>query len=418
MVDDLLNASLIGGPLSPIVFGLTIALFVALFALSGTKRRVVRPLGGGAAGAVVALVITWLAIDVFDVIGVDPSVKTRLWVVAVGAGLGFATVCIVQGPWSQRVVGILAAVAVVFSGALGINIDVGYFPTLRVALGLSTIPRLDLDASPHERPPATGIVGSQMIPGKVSHFPAREAVIYVPPAARVANPRPMPVLVMLSGQPGAPSDIVAAGRVGEIMDNYASKHDGVAPIVVIPDQLGSPNTNPMCVDGARGNTDTYLAVDVPAWIRAHFSVLPSPSAWTIGGYSQGGTCSIQLGAGHPDVYGNILDVAGERVPGGGIEKDAIAGVFAHNRDAYVAAWPENVLKKHAPYADSVAVFAVGANDGRFALNAKALTDAAKAAGMHATYLEVPGASHDWATVQFAITNTVSVMVDRSGITAQ
>ncbi len=418
MVDDLLNVGLIGGPLPPIVYGLTITLFAVLAALSGAKRRLVPRIVGCIAGVIAALVTTWFLIDVCDVIGIDPSQTTRLWLLAVGAGLGFALVCIVQGPWVQRVVGVLAAVSVVVSGALGINSDIGYFPTLRTALGISTVPRLELGGPPRETLPATGTVGSQMIPGAVSHFAAREALVYVPPAAHIANPKPMPVLVMLSGQPGSPGDILTAGKLAELMDKFASDHNGIAPLVVIPDQLGAPDSNPMCVDGARGNTDSYLAIDVPTWIRAHFSVLPSPAAWTIGGYSQGGTCSIQLGAAHPNVYGNIVDIAGELVPGGGNEKDAIAGVFAGNRNSYVAAWPENVVKKHAPYADSVAVFAVGANDSRFAPNSKRLANAAKAAGMHATYLEAPGASHDWATVQYAIANTIGMMIDRSGISAQ
>jgi len=252
----------------------------------------------------------------------------------------------------------------------------------------------------------------------VSHFAARDAVIYVPPAAHVVNPKPVPVLVMLSGQPGNPSDILTSGKINELMDNYARHHDGVAPLVVIPDQLGSPEVNPMCVDGARGNSETYLSVDVPSWIRAHFSVVSSPAAWTIGGFSQGGTCSIQLGAGHADVYGNILDIAGELVPGGGAEKEAIAEVFAGNHAAYSAALPQNLLGSHAPYSDSVAVFAVGSNDGRFIPYAKTLTSAASAAGMHATYLDVPGASHDWATVQYAVTNTIGMMVERSRVSDQ
>ncbi len=42
------------------------------------------------------------------------------------------------------------------------------------------------------------------------------------------------------------------------LDRLAAAHHGLAPIVVMPDQLGEATRNPMCVDGPLGDSRTYL----------------------------------------------------------------------------------------------------------------------------------------------------------------
>ena len=87
-----------------------------------------------------------------------------------------------------------------------------------------------------------------------------------------------------------------------VMDTYASQHDGVAPVVVIPDDTGTFLGNPLCVHSALGQVDAYLAVDVPAWIARNLQVSTDHVDWAVGVRSYGGTCSLQLAVNHPDVY--------------------------------------------------------------------------------------------------------------------
>ena len=110
------------------------------------------------------------------------------------------------------------------------------------------------------------------------------------------NPPALPVLVMLSGQPGSPENLFLAGHIDAELDAYARQHDGLAPIIVAPDQLSAPDVNPMCVDSAIGNSATYLTVDVPAWIRANLHVDDGPGGWGIGGFSQGAAAVAVLSA--------------------------------------------------------------------------------------------------------------------------
>ena len=122
--------------------------------------------------------------------------------------------------------------------------------------------------------PGTGAVYQVNIPGVRSGFAARPGYIYLPPAYLV-RPRPqLPVLVLLGGQPGDPRAWVDSGQVQAVMDAFASRHHGVAPVVVMADDLGGYFANPMCLNSRLGNVQTYLTVDVPDWITSHLQVRP------------------------------------------------------------------------------------------------------------------------------------------------
>ena len=135
------------------------------------------------------------------------------------------------------------------------------------------------------------------IPNDRSQFSARPANIYLPPAALSEKPPALPVFVLLAGQPGSPDRLFTAGSIPAMMDAYAAQHDGLAPVVVSPDQNGSSFHNSLCVDSpVYGKAETYLSRDVPAWIRANLPVASQPRLWAIGGFSQGGTCSQPTGS--------------------------------------------------------------------------------------------------------------------------
>ena len=132
--------------------------------------------------------------------------------------------------------------------------------------------------------PKTGAVYQVSIPGVRSGFEARPGYIYLPPAY-LATPRPqLPVLVLLGGQPGDPRTWVDSGQIQAMMDGFANLHHGLAPIVVMPDDLGSEFANPMCLNSRLGNVQTYLTVDVPNWITSHLQVRSPEQGWAIGGW--------------------------------------------------------------------------------------------------------------------------------------
>jgi len=258
-------------------------------------------------------------------------------------------------------------------------------------------------------------VGKVDIPATESGFPARGAYVYLPPAAFAAEPPALPVVVAMAGQPGEPADIFRAGQVDRILDEVAAEHDGLAPIVVVPDQLGDPTVNPMCLDGPYGASETYLTVDVPDWIRASLNVSEDPADWAVTGFSQGGTCSLQLAAAHPELFGALLDIAGEEAPSLGTVEETIERGFGGDADAYRAATPEAILAANAPYEDSVALFAAGEHDRKYSASMRAMSALAAEAGMAVTVLVSPGTAHDWNTARYGLREGFARLLPRWGI---
>ena len=426
----------IGGPL-PVVLEILAAL--AAVAL------IVRPLPRGARmrwlvtvvavlvlGAAVGLLACWVVGDLLNAFDVTLSAISRAWVAAAFAGIALAVASLVRSRAGRRIGAVAAAVVFALLGAVGVNADFGQYPTLASIVGVSSFPDLPASAaeaqlaaraapsataawSPPADLPAKGLVGGVTIPATVSHFAARQALVYLPPAALVAHPPALPVLIMLAGQPGSPENVFISGHLDTVLDELAAKHHGLAPIVVVPDQLSEPQVNPMCVDSTIGNSATYLTVDVPAWIRANLDVSATSSGWGIGGFSQGGTCATQLGAGHPELFGSILDISGELEPKVGSPAETIAAGFGGSAADYDAAKPLSIIAAHAPYADMVGVFAAGALDTKYTPWVATVAAAAKSAGMSTTVLSSPGTAHDWHTVKYAYENGLPLLFQRWGL---
>ncbi|NRG40665.1 hypothetical protein HRK28_06985 [Rathayibacter sp. VKM Ac-2835] len=422
-MNTLLGLSLVSGPVVVAVYavsGLALLLLVLAFARStrrGRRRRLVLAAGVLLLGLLAGWVLAGLVGGTGGPFGVDFTPVTRVWI---GLGLGGLAVALIalghalaHRRTRRALASALVGILVVTTAAMTVNIDFGQYPTVRSLLGISAYPTV---ADPIATPagnhasletwtapagmPTAGSVTNVAIPATQSGFPARDAVVYLPPAAQTENPPLLPVMVMLSGQPGSPSDPLAVEHLQQSLDAYAAAHAGLAPIVVSPDQLGDPTANPMCIDSPLGKSATYLTVDVPNWIRANLPVLGDAHDWAIGGLSQGGTCAIQLGAGYPQLFGNIVDASGELAPTLGDDATTIQQGFGGDAAAYEAAKPAAILARNAPYKDSFAVFGVGANDTSFLTGVQTLHAAAQAAGMDTTYLEVPNSAHDataWST---------------------
>ncbi len=196
--------------------------------------------------------------------------------------------------------------------------------------------------------PSTGTVGTADIPGLQSHFHARPAWVYEPPAARTANPPRLPVLIAISGEPGSPSDVFIAGGLQAKLDAIARSHLGVAPIVVVPDQLGSFRNNTMCLDSPKGNSATYVTVDVRSWVLRHLPVSADRRDWAVGGFSQGATCAVQFASEDPQLFGSFLAISPELGPLDYTIAHTVKESFGGSRAAFDAAQPVAIMRRMAP----------------------------------------------------------------------
>lgn len=409
---------------------LSVALFVFLL-WRNTRRRLLGGIAAALVGALLGLTVVWLVSDVWDTFGIALTEVVHVWVVLLFSGVFLAMFNLWASKWQRKVIAVVSLFAFIITAAAGINIDFGAYRNLNDALGItpySALPAARMSAHAgtmdpslakswarrtHPGMPKYGTVGMVTIPATQSHFVARKAVVYLPPAALVADAPVLPVLMLFSGQPGAPIDMFTSGEVPAMLDAYAAKHDGLAPIVIVPDQLGTPLKNPMCADSRSGKAATYLNVDVRGWVLDHLHVATSGRYWAVGGYSEGGTCAIQFGAGRPDLFGTLIDILGEVVPTMGA--NTLNDAFGGSRSAYDAIKPLHLLAEHGPYADSVAIFGYGARDKQYGAYVKRVEAAATRAGMKTRLIEAPNSGHDWNTVRYVLTRSLSQVCGRLGL---
>lgn len=409
--------------------GAAVALvFAVILMLRRGKRRALTALAAVVAGAALGFVAIWLIVDVWDLLPIPITTKMKCWAIALLAGLALVAVNFRGSPRWRKVVAIIAIPVFVAVAGLGVNAEIGLNRTLGSLMGISTIPPIDLppvaepDTTDQNVPlweswkppadmPATGVQGITDIPNTKSGFIARPAGIYLPPAALVSNPPRLPFVLMLMGQPGNPEPKVIA----EVLEKFAAVNNGLAPIVVVADQVGPEQNDTLCVDSKKfGKVETYLMKDVVDYARAKLGILEDREYWTIAGYSNGGQCAISLGAKHPDIFGNVLDISGEEYPGAENSAKNLAQVFNGNQAAYDAEKPINIMATRQ-YTDMTAIFTAGSDDAPYVATAKKVAAAAAAAGMDVHYFEVPNGGHTFAALSGGLQLGFEVLYPRLGL---
>ncbi|MDB5181343.1 MAG: hypothetical protein JWP13_106 [Candidatus Saccharibacteria bacterium] len=170
-----------------------------------------------------------------------------------------------------------------------------------------------LESRLHPKLAYKGSLYSTQIPGITSGFKARDALLYLPPAYD-AQSVTFPVIILLTGVPGSPGDWLHGEHFEQTMDSFAARHQGISPVVVIPDHNGTFNNDTECVNSNRGNVETYLTTDVPTYLKSHFHVSQSQANWAIGGLSEGGMCAAMLTLRHQNIYQHFLDMSGDPAP--------------------------------------------------------------------------------------------------------
>jgi S-formylglutathione hydrolase FrmB len=428
----LLDSSLTSGVVPIAVGTLCAAVFVAVILRRPAPRWTLAYAIAAVAGAALGFAIAWYVGDVRDAFNVTLIFATRAWFALGVAGIAVAATSLWRARGWRIPLGIASILLFALVGGIGINATVGEFPSVADALGLDTTHALHVTSrKPHKIEsttlplwktwnapagmPTVGTVGTVTIPATQSHFAARSAIVYLPPAALVAHAPALPVIEFLSGQPGSPQTVIDAGQLPEILNAFAASHDGLAPIVVIPDQLGSPQDNPMCLNSGLGNVATYLTVDVPRWIRSHLNVLSARADWTIGGFSEGGTCSIQLGTKNRALFGSIIDVSGQSAPFNGSVAHTIRVGFGGSLAAYRAGTAPALLAAGAPFTTTVGVFTVGQDDTKYGPQSAVVEKAARAAGMRVHAFVSPGTAHDWYTERYGLRVALPVLSARWGL---
>jgi S-formylglutathione hydrolase FrmB len=354
----------------PLTVQLATAVVLAA-ALGGRSRhwwRVRLPLAALVGGAV-AYATRWYIVDrgLTD----EPAPPTLwLWI----ALTGMAAAVLILGWRSarnwRRGAMLLAVPSCLLSGALVLNLWVGYFPTVQTAWNQITsgpLPDQTDQAAvaamvaSGTRPPH-GTVVPVSIPSDASHFKHRGELVYLPPEWYASNPPPrLPAVMMIGGQFNTPADWTRAGNAVRTLDGFAATHQGRAPVLVFVDSGGAFNNDTECVNGTRGNAADHLTKDVVPYLISHFGVSPDRSGWGVAGWSMGGTCAVDLTVMHPDMFSAFVDVSGDYFPNAGNKAQTIARLYGGNADAWAAFDPTTVINRHGPYTGVAGWFAISSD---------------------------------------------------------
>ncbi|MBS1898803.1 MAG: esterase [Actinobacteria bacterium] len=433
MLRWLLELDLVDGPVPWTIWILAAAGAVALLIRPLRRRWIVRAGIGILLGALVGwFLVVWADVTKAFELPMPPDVKW--WTTGGFALLGLSIVSLWRSRWWQKAIGILTIVTSVLSMFLGINLAFGLDRSLGEILGVNTLASAGGFAAPLTTPAPTTplsetwhapagmrksgetrvLSGDLKIPSTGGFVP-RDASIYLPPAALVKDPPALPVMVLMMGLPGSPNPRAVAG----VLNGFAAKHQGLAPIVIVADQLGSQTQNPGCVDSkAFGGVETYFNTDIPNWIRTHLRVLPDAKDWTIAGYSNGGACSFIYGARHPEIWGNIANTSGEPWAGFADPASVLKPVYGGDQAAFDANKPEAILREHpGAYADHWAVFSAGALDKKYGPANRTSADLAEAAGFRTTFHLIPNATHSGPGLYGGLAEAFSVLYPRWGLAA-
>ena len=353
--------------------------------------------------------------------------------------VGLLALIIKDGP-KLRAVGIISVVCGVLFSLLLVNNYYRFYPTLgqvfnknsavaalndsQKGINLQFTPAanatpdtqsIEGSLSSLSKQPTKGSVYSLDIPGVVSKFHARTAYVYVPAIYNNPGRINLPVIVLTPGFPGLTENWLGSG-LQSTMDDFASHHDGIAPIVFMVDNTGSLTNDSECVDSPRGNVETYLSVDVPNYIKGKFHVATESSHWAVGGLSMGGTCAVMLALRHPDIYQYFLDYGGEMGPETGSQEKTIQTLFGGSEKAWEDHQPETLLATRT-YKGMGGFFGIGSQDELSVTQAAyRLSNDSKKAGVETLY-EVINGQHTFNVWQDAFKLSLPWVSNRIGATA-
>ncbi|MDT7581653.1 MAG: hypothetical protein QOK35_2917 [Pseudonocardiales bacterium] len=321
----------------------------------------------------------------------------------------------------RRSLTVLASVvALLASAVVGVNAYYGYFRTLGEALGKppphsTSLARVRARAGARS---GHGTVVTLPVPGTVSGFAAQPAQVYLPPAWSSPKQGPLPVVVLLHGTPGAPTDWVEGGRAQATADAWAAQHGGVAPVLVMPDINGSFTGDTECVDSPLGHVETYLTVDVPAAVRSALGTLPPGPGWAVAGLSEGGTCAIMLALRHPDLFGTFGDFSGLAGPRVGETNadtaDTVTQLFGGSPRAFAEHEPADLLAT-TRFPRTGGWFQVGALDAEPLAASRQLAPLAAAAGVATCLVVVPDGDHTFDVWRAALRQSLPWLASRVGL---
>ena len=145
--------------------------------------------------------------------------------------------------------------------------------------------------------------GGQLLGGRFPGTP-RAGYVYLPPGFDSGTR--YPVVYLLHGLPGSPSEYVNGTQLGEFADAQIAA-GAIRPFVAI---IPAAGTTPHYNGEWAGPWESEIVNAVVPWVDRNLPTIPTPGGRIIAGLSAGGFGAIDIGLRHPDVFGTAESWSG------------------------------------------------------------------------------------------------------------
>jgi enterochelin esterase-like enzyme len=373
----------------------------------------------------VLTVLTALAIHYFKLVPDQFPRTFYLWAWLIWYSVVVFILGWTRAHWLLRTFSVIAVVFSVIAAFTVINQTYDYYPTLARLFGKNAANFTDLPGLQQIRDQArrTGKLpdhGSTIIvtiPPTKSKFQTGQAYVYLPPAWFKSPEPSLPVIELIAGIPGSPSDWTRAGFADSTSTDFSTHHNGMAPILVIPDNNGSVQDTE-CSNTTLGKAETYLTVDVINYMVSQFNAATGAQHWAIAGLSDGGVCASMLSLRNPKIYSTFADYSGFPSPTylDDNEQQTIQTLYGGSKDDYEAHNPIHLLTDGQKYPSLAGWFSAGSSDTPSVQASQQLAAAAKDAGFRQVCLTLPPGSHNFLFWSEAFKDSLPWMSWQIGLT--
>jgi enterochelin esterase-like enzyme len=133
---------------------------------------------------------------------------------------------------------------------------------------------------------------------------SQQVIVFLPPGYAQHPRRRYPVFYLLHGSPGLPNALLLTVKAGVVEDELLAKHEIRPMILVMPFGSSSRFTDTEWANGVRPKSgwETFLARDVVRAIDRRYRTIRSWRARALGGLSEGGYGSLNVGLHHPGEF--------------------------------------------------------------------------------------------------------------------
>ena len=395
------NISIVSGWFPVALFWATVAACSIAVLL---RRDVLKEFAIGIPIGVVLAVLLFVGLHLTQQIPIGAPQSLYVWLCIACLVAGLVVAGWRRAHWPRRICGVVAVLLAVVSAGSAVNQTFAYFTTFDHLFGKSANHFLDnaqLTAMRKQvartgQLPDHGATLSVEIPGKNLKFTPRPAYVWVPPAWFARNHPQLPVVELLHGTPGDPSNWTKSSSADATALAFAEQHHGMAPILVMPDINGSWDADTECVNSAMfGAVETYLTQAVPEFMRKNFNAKADPGSFAIAGLSEGGLCATTLALNNPKVYVAFGNYSGDESPTYqyASKQQTVHTLFGGSQASYDAHNPPYLLA-HQRFTGVAGWFAAGAQDAGALQAAHALQPLAVNAGLD-TCIETPPGRHSF-----------------------